>query len=156
MAKTKKKQVSDLIKTAFPQANGMADALSEDIAEIYKKKHRNIETDLHNLCKAWFINFCDKEDKECVWSYQHSNSLNLLIKKLKQSIQKKMNHAATDTDVYNSFQVIMERLPEWYMEHLQLSTIVNSYDKIINEIKSKPKTENKNADQLKRVINGEL
>ncbi len=158
--KSRKNRVKDLIK---PFCNGSTDELAEEIEIIYSKKKRGaFETDLMKMCKAFFIDYCERNDKDCYWTYQHTGNLDMLIKKLRHSIVKKREGEVTDTDVYNSFQVLLEHLPEFYKTQLQLKMITNNYDSLINQIRAGKKLSKQeevtkaNKEQFERIQKGQV
>jgi hypothetical protein len=162
MPKSRKKQVEELLKPYLMEVPELAKELSEKIVLIFKKKQSNWdESELHNRCRKFFTEYCIQNDFECQWTHQYGMSLNLLLKKLKTSYEKRYNVYATEDNIYEGFTVLIKLLPEWYRSRMYLPTINSNYDGIINTIKSKPqdaksKTTAHNRDQAERIARGEL
>lgn len=159
--KIRRTLVFEILAPYFPENAALAKELAGRINDLYKKAYNPSETQLHNTCKVWFIRYCEDNSKECNWSFQHSLSLNLLLDKLKKSYQKKFTVFATEDNIFDSFKLLIENLPEFYAKGMYLSTINSSYDSIINQIRSNAapkidKNSQHNRTQAAKILKGEL
>jgi len=59
-----------------------------------------------------------------------------LLNKLVKSMEDKKNDV-NETTLINSFKVLLEKLPKFYIENLDIKVINNSYGKIIANIRTK-------------------
>ena len=93
---------------------------------------------LHTKLRGIFEEAYLKEtEQEYYWVAKDAKNLKLLINKIKFSYGKKNNEEATDENIEDSFRIILEKLPDWYKEHMEIAIINSRYNSVIQEIKKK-------------------
>jgi hypothetical protein len=90
-----------------------------------------------NLIEIYFNVYEKKIGIKPAFSPTEGKHLKELISKLQQSIQNKSGSQATDQATEMAFLHLLEKLPKFYAEKLDIKIINSKYDGIIAEIRTK-------------------
>lgn len=89
----------------------------------------------YQLRKNFEQAYYDMTEQAYYWTAKDAKHLSQLIKKLEFSFKQKNGHTPSENEIESSFNLLLEKLPEWYKNHFEVAIINSQYNQIIQAIK---------------------
>lgn len=113
-------------------------AIKDEVEVVNKKPKKQkdeLKTAIFNSCKKiWLEFYQSKTHLTYNFSAKDAGCLATLIKKITFTIENS-GGGATQENITTSFQTLLDKLPAWYRDKLELSLINSQYNSIIAQIK---------------------
>lgn len=118
-----------------------------------KEKRVIKEKSISGLCSSIFKQrYIDKTGLEYFWTAKDGAAMKSLTTKIKKSIEAK-NGTSTDQEVEQTWTLILDHLPQWYLDNGFEPAVINSkYNSIIQQIKSKNGSDDDFDKQIKERL----
>ncbi len=156
---TAKKFITELDNNHGESWSVSTDDLAERFVEYankFKRKYQKEET-LQSRCIEIYKQWCFLNSKEFDFNGLQGKSLKSLLAKIRISIENKYAGISRDEQVQDTFQIILDYLPDWYKENnFSLSVINSKYASIISQIKSNGKSTRKKVGYTNDELDQEL
>lgn len=141
------------IHTAKTELTTITETTTKITKHKVRTEKRTVSEKLFSDCKVFFLeDYKNRKGEDYYFSGEDAGKLKCLIKKLKFTVESKLQRPGTDEDVFNAFKFFIEKNNDvWVLNHYSLGTLLSKYNEIIDGIKGQSKTAN-NVESAKKFV----